>query len=125
MKFAKGVTIEQIENVINWILADMKKEQLEAREAYKADTKDIFHGYMDTMYGFVEDMIRSRLSILCDEQERDLAFAELYEKIDEIPPGSENLSDEEIAKICTEAISSLYTHKKEDCEIAFGVKKKC
>ncbi len=72
MKFSKGVTIEQIENVINWILADMKKEQLEAREAYKADTKDIFHGYMDTMYGFVEDMIRSRLSILCDEQERDL-----------------------------------------------------
>ena len=44
MKFSKGVTIEQIENVIDWILADMKKEQLEAREAYKTDSKDIFHG---------------------------------------------------------------------------------
>lgn len=72
MKFAKGVTIEQIENVIDWILADMKKEQLEAREAYKVDSNDIFHGYMDTMYGFVEDMIRSRLSILRDEKESDL-----------------------------------------------------
>ncbi len=71
MKFAAGVTIKQIGNVIDWILADMKKEQLEAREAYKTDSKDIFHGYMDTMYGFVEDMIRSRLSILCDEKESD------------------------------------------------------
>ncbi len=72
MKFAKGVTIEQIGNVIDWILEDMKKEQLEARAAYKVDSTDIFHNYMDTMYGFAEDMIRSRLSILCDEKERAL-----------------------------------------------------
>lgn len=76
MKFAKGVTIEQIENVINWILTDMKKEQLEARAAYKVDSNDVFHGYMDTMYGFVENMIRSRLSILCDEKENDLNMAD-------------------------------------------------
>ena len=72
MKFSKGVTIEQIENVIDWILTDMKKEQLEARAAYKVDSNDVFHGYMDTMYGFVKDMFRSRLSILRDEKESDL-----------------------------------------------------
>lgn len=125
MKFAKGVTIEQIGNVIDWILADMKKEQLEARAAYKGDSNDVFHGYIDTMYGFVEDMIRSRLSILCDEKESDSNMAELAEKIDEIPSEYENLSEDEIEEVCNEAIHSLYSHRKEDCEIAFGVKKKC
>ena len=69
MKFSKGVTIEQIDNVIDWILTDMKKEQLEARAAYKGDSNDVFHGYMDTMYGFVEDMFRSPNYHPCDNEE--------------------------------------------------------
>ncbi len=52
-------------------------------------------------------------------------MAELFEKIDEIPSGYENLSEEEIEKVCTEAIAALYKNRKEDCENAFGVKKKC
>ncbi len=52
-------------------------------------------------------------------------MAELFEKIDEIPSGYENLSEEEIEKVCNEAIASLKNRKQEDCEIAFGVKKKC
>ncbi len=52
-------------------------------------------------------------------------MAELFEKIDEIPSGYENLSEEEIEKVCTKAIAALYKHRKEDCEIAFGGKKKC
>lgn len=49
----------------------------------------------------------------------------LKKNIDKIPSGYENLSEEEIEKVCNEAIASLYKNKQEDCEIAFGVKKKC
>ena len=49
----------------------------------------------------------------------------LKENIDKIPSGYENLSEEEIEKVCNEAIASVKNRKQEDCEIAFGVKKKC
>ncbi len=49
----------------------------------------------------------------------------LKENIDKIPSGYENLSEEEIEKVCNEAIASVKSRKQEDCEIAFGVKKKC
>ena len=55
------------------------------------------------------------------EDDRDLAMTELYEKIDEIPSGYENLSEEEIEKVCTEAIAFVRKNRKENCKVAFGV----
>ncbi len=55
------------------------------------------------------------------EDDRDLALMELCEKIDEIPSGYENLSEEEIEKVCAEAIASVRKNRKENCKAAFGV----
>ena len=56
------------------------------------------------------------------EDDRDLEFAALYDQIDQIPPEYKNLSSEEIAERCNNAIAALYKNRKENCEIAFGVK---
>jgi DNA polymerase IIIc chi subunit len=68
MKFSKDVTPEQIAGVLDWILEDMQKEREHAREAYEANKKDDFHMYMDTMFGLASDMIRGRMSTLCDDK---------------------------------------------------------
>ena len=54
------------------------------------------------------------------EDDRDLEFAALYDQIDQIPPEYKNLSSEEIAERCNNAIAALYKNRKEKCEIAFG-----
>ena len=64
MKFSEEVTKEQLESVINWILKDIHDERMDARETFKKDKKDVFHEYMDTMYGLVEEMIKDRLAAL-------------------------------------------------------------
>ena len=56
------------------------------------------------------------------EDDRDLEFAALYDQMDQIPPEYKNLSNEEITERCNNAIASLYKNRKENCEIAFGVK---
>ena len=56
------------------------------------------------------------------ENDRDLEFSALYDQIDQIPPEYKNLSNEEITEKCNNAIASLYKNRKENCEIAFGVK---
>ncbi len=56
------------------------------------------------------------------KDDRDLEFSALYDQIDRIPSGYENLSEEEIEKVCAEAIASVRKNRKENCEIAFGVK---
>lgn len=67
MKLSENVTRDMLADIIELALEDMEKERQEAHEAYEADKADDFHMYMDTMFGLAIDMIRARLSTLCDD----------------------------------------------------------
>lgn len=68
IKLADDVTREMLMDVVEQTLKDMEKEQKEARAAYKKDKKDEFHMYMDTMFGLAIDMLKDRVSTLCEEE---------------------------------------------------------
>ncbi len=55
------------QHIIEQTLEDMEDERKEARKAYENDKSDEFHMYMDTIYGLVVEMFRSRLATLCDD----------------------------------------------------------
>lgn len=67
-KFSDDITKEQIAGVIDWILEDMENHRKDARMAYEKDEKDDFHKELYTMFGLAEDMIKGRLSTICDDE---------------------------------------------------------
>ena len=67
MKLSENVTRDMLAEIIELALEDMEKERLEAHAAYEADKADDFHMYMDTMFGLAIDMVKARLSTLCDD----------------------------------------------------------
>ena len=66
VKLSEDVTRDMLANVVENALADMDQYRRDARAAYEADKSDEFHKYMDTMFALAGDMVRSRLSTLCD-----------------------------------------------------------
>ncbi len=76
MKLAKDVTRDMLANMIEQALSDMDKAREQAREAYEMDSEDDFHGYMDSMFGIAINMIKARLSTLCEEND---AFENIQE----------------------------------------------
>lgn len=68
MRLSEDVTRDMLADVVENALADMDRYRLEARAAYESDRSDEFHKYMDTMFALAGDMVRARLSTLCDDE---------------------------------------------------------
>ena len=69
MRLSDNVTREMLAGVIELALQDMDKARREAREAWEADKADDFQRCVSDVFGLAADMVRARLSTLCEDDD--------------------------------------------------------
>jgi len=77
LNIRKDVTNEQLVQVIQWFLWDLREEIAEARLMMDNNCEDLYYWNKWVFYKLVEDMLMSRLSIIMEESDSNAIQTEV------------------------------------------------
>ena len=66
MTFEKDITRDMLADIVQSYLDDLRKEQKEAKEAYKKDKEAVFDRDLSEAFQLAEDMLIARLSTIAE-----------------------------------------------------------